>query len=223
MPLPAQRLRFVPADDKTVMAPELSLRGGQRPTWRPEREARGSALGVQSREGSCDFADGFPVVRPGTARLPRRFAPRNDKFGGLCDWRGHPAICQPARRSVSAATDAIGACRFIGGRYESSVPSRDCRVASPLAMTIRGPVPFYRQPVPTVSSAPGGACPSPTTRDWKLRVTLHYPLSVFHLHHAAPTTTALIRIGGGGHVLYICLTGARTSCSCGAGGGPAPP
>ena len=34
-------------------APDLSLRGGQRPTWRPEREARGSALGVQSREGSC--------------------------------------------------------------------------------------------------------------------------------------------------------------------------
>ena len=29
--------------------PDLSLRGGQRPTWRPEREARGSALGVQSR------------------------------------------------------------------------------------------------------------------------------------------------------------------------------
>ena len=71
MPLPAQRLRFVPADDKTVMAPELSLRGGRRPTWRPERAARGSALGVQSREGSCDFADGFPVIQPGTARLPR--------------------------------------------------------------------------------------------------------------------------------------------------------
>ena len=33
-------------------ASDLSLRGGQRPTWRPEREARGSALGVQSREGS---------------------------------------------------------------------------------------------------------------------------------------------------------------------------
>ena len=33
--------------------PDLSLRGGRRPTWRPEREARGSALGVQSREGSC--------------------------------------------------------------------------------------------------------------------------------------------------------------------------
>ena len=134
--------------------PDLSLRGGQRPTWRPEREARGSALGVQSRggtsgsyrasvithkpiasvaaltaqplaalppygcgvplagcerlgqlqisgysadrtdfqichcdapkgpwqsrAGSYDFADGFPVIRPSTARLPRRFAPRND-------------------------------------------------------------------------------------------------------------------------------------------------
>ena len=30
-------------------APGLSLRGGRRPTWRPERAARGSALGVQSR------------------------------------------------------------------------------------------------------------------------------------------------------------------------------
>ena len=146
--------------------PSLSLRGGQRPTRRPEREARGSALGVQSREGSYVFAGAFLLSTP---------------------------------------------------------VLRDCRVASLLAMTIRGPVPFYRQPVPTVSSAPGGACPSPTTRDWKLRVTLHYPLSIFHLHHAAPTTTAPIRIGGGGHFLHICLTGARTSCSCGAGGGPAPP
>ena len=39
--------------------PDLSLRGGRRPTWRPEREARGSALGVQSREGSCVFAVAF--------------------------------------------------------------------------------------------------------------------------------------------------------------------
>ena len=200
----------------------LSLRGGQRPTWRPEREARGSALGVQSCSTRPHRGKAIGEIVTAFPRLPRRFAPRNDKFGGLCDWRGHPAICQPARRSVSAATDAIGACRFIGGRYESAVPSRDCHVALLLAMTIRGPVPFYRQPVPTVSSAPGGACPSPTTRGWKLRVTLHYPLSIFHLHHAAPTTTALIRIGGGGHFLYICLTGARTSCSCGAGGGPAP-
>ena len=146
--------------------PSLSLRGGRRATWRPEREARGSALGVQSREGSYVFAGAFLLSTP---------------------------------------------------------VLRDCRVASLLAMTIRGPVPFYRQPVPTVSSAPGGACPSPTVHGWMLLVTLRYPLSIFHLHHAAPTTTALIRIGGGGHFLHICLTGARTSCSCGAGGGPAPP
>ena len=25
----------------------------------------------ESREGSCDFADSFPIIQPGTARLPR--------------------------------------------------------------------------------------------------------------------------------------------------------
>ena len=53
MPLPAVNRRLAQAIVKTVPAPDLSLRGGRRPTWRPEREARGSALGVQSREGSC--------------------------------------------------------------------------------------------------------------------------------------------------------------------------
>ena len=51
---------------KRQWPPSLSLRGGRRPTW-------------QSREGSCVFTDSFPTMRPGTARLPRRFAPRNDK------------------------------------------------------------------------------------------------------------------------------------------------
>ena len=51
-----------------VKLSDLSLRGGHRPTW-------------QSREGSCVFADSFPMMRPGTARLPRRFAPRNDTSG----------------------------------------------------------------------------------------------------------------------------------------------
>ena len=52
MPLPATHLQSVQATVKMANASDLSLRGGQRPTWRPEREARGSALGVQSREGS---------------------------------------------------------------------------------------------------------------------------------------------------------------------------
>ena len=51
-----------------VKLSDLSLRGGRRPTW-------------QSREGSCDFAEGFPTIRLCTARLPRRFAPRNDTSG----------------------------------------------------------------------------------------------------------------------------------------------
>ena len=53
---PVGHRREVRAGIKMAKTKGLSLRGGQRPTWRPEREARGSALGVQSREGSCDFA-----------------------------------------------------------------------------------------------------------------------------------------------------------------------
>ena len=29
------------------------------------------------------FCREYPVIRPGAARFPRRFAPRNDKFGGI--------------------------------------------------------------------------------------------------------------------------------------------
>ena len=54
----------------SAVPPDVSLRGGHRPTW-------------QSLEGSYDFADGFPVIWSGTARLPRRFAPRNDKSGAV--------------------------------------------------------------------------------------------------------------------------------------------
>ena len=43
----------------------------------------GASRPWQSREGSYDFADGFPVIWSGTARLPRRFAPRNDKSGAV--------------------------------------------------------------------------------------------------------------------------------------------
>ena len=51
-------------------ASDLSLRGGQRPTWRPEREARGSALGVQSREGT--HADRTRHCRGADSRARRR-------------------------------------------------------------------------------------------------------------------------------------------------------
>ena len=57
-PGPAHCCRSEQAVDKTGKAKGLSLRGGRRPTW-------------QSRAGNYDFADSFPTIRPGTARLPR--------------------------------------------------------------------------------------------------------------------------------------------------------
>ena len=51
----------------------LSLRGGQRPTWRPEREARGSALGVQSRSTRLDnraLPANTVTLRGGASRTP---------------------------------------------------------------------------------------------------------------------------------------------------------
>ena len=128
--------------------PDVSLRGGRRPTW-------------QSREGTHDFADRFPTIQSGAARLhpkgtssrfalraPRRLAPHNDKSGvitvltGACTSRqrcagsGMPLpynsgcgrrncfkICNCQWRSGSAATDAIGLCVFAGSLYELQVPA----------------------------------------------------------------------------------------------------
>ena len=43
------------------------------------RDRRPYEVGVQLNPRI--FADSFPTMRPGTARLPRRFAPRNDTSG----------------------------------------------------------------------------------------------------------------------------------------------
>ena len=85
---------------------------------------------------------GFPMIQPGTARFPRRFAPRNDNSDSLappnhhCNTRSCLRRSQPARGTphlyggkaangceVSAATDAIGAYHFIGSVYESPLPT----------------------------------------------------------------------------------------------------
>ena len=95
------------------------------------------------------------LVRTGSAflRLPRRFAPRNDKplafivlsiactgrqhcagrgmplpYNGVYNRREYPEICSCQWRSLSAATDAIGFYVFIGTLCELEVPSRDCHV-----------------------------------------------------------------------------------------------
>ena len=87
-PGPALHLRKKQAVSKTVNAEGLSLRGGRRPTR-------------QSREGTHDFADGFPVIQLGAARLPRRFAPRNDTSGKREVHQRPPAVkCPCTRRSL---------------------------------------------------------------------------------------------------------------------------
>ena len=87
------------------------------------------------------------VIRPYSARFPRRVAPRNDKLGSLAPMNLCRDHCRPAWRSlpargtphpeggkaangcaVSAATDAIGFYVFIGGLYESTVQRREGHV-----------------------------------------------------------------------------------------------
>ena len=63
-------------------------------------------------------------------------------YNGVYNRREYPEICSCQWRSLSAATDAIGWCIFIGTLYELEVPSRDCHVTSLLAMTIRKCIPF---------------------------------------------------------------------------------
>ena len=106
-PLPAAHERFVQSDMKKQTPPTCHCEAPKGP-W-------------QSREGSHDFADGFPVIQSGTARFPRRFAPRNDKPVYLTPLNLCREYRQPPWRSLSAATDAIGAYRYNGSPYESPV------------------------------------------------------------------------------------------------------
>ena len=98
----------------------LSLRGGQRPTWRPEREARGSALGVQSRSSRLHRGKVTGEIATAFPRLPRRFAPRNDTSG---------------RRS-----NGNGAAHRIGGTTAASRTGGACPAPT-------GPVRIERRPV----------------------------------------------------------------------------
>ena len=89
----------------------------------------------------------FLALRAQGATAPS--GPRNDKSGSIAPLNSCHQYCQPAWRSLSAATDAIGRCVFIDTLHELEVPSRDCtpralprasrsgrHVASLLAMTI---------------------------------------------------------------------------------------
>ena len=94
---------------------------------------------MQSREGSHDFADSLPVIRLGTARLPRRFAPRNDTSGEREVHQRPPAVeLLPTGRSLSAATGPVwGGCHFNDSLCESFVQHREGHVPPGDALTVR--------------------------------------------------------------------------------------
>ena len=117
MPLPAQCCRSEQADDKTACSPDLSLRGGAADVAISGRQLR--------------FRRECLVIRPYSARFPRRVAPRNDKLGSLAPMNLCRDHCRPAWRSLSAATDAIGVYHFNGGLYWLQVLRRE-RHAAPL-------------------------------------------------------------------------------------------
>ena len=55
--------------------------------------------------------------------------PRNDKLGSLMPMNLRCMICKCTRRSLSAATDAIGVYHFNGSQYESGVHRRERHTA----------------------------------------------------------------------------------------------
>ena len=96
--------------------PDLSLRGGRRGNL-------GQAVAFSPRP-SCDPA-GYCEI----ATAPS--GPRNDKLGSLMPMNLRCMICKRTRRSLRAATDAIGIYHFNGSQYELGVHRRE-RHAAPL-------------------------------------------------------------------------------------------
>ena len=124
--------------------PGLSLRGPN------------GAVAISGRQ--LRFRWGFPVIHSGTARLPRRFAPRNDTSG---ECGGAPAPSSGLMTPYKALTDCRYTPYFGAYRLTTADTSRRCfpeiapqghflalraQGATPacglLATTIRWPVPF---------------------------------------------------------------------------------
>ena len=107
---------------------DLSLRGAKR---RGNLAEPDRTTGKSSAKSQLPSRDCTPRALPRASRSGRHVAlrpPRNDKLGSLAPQNMCRKDCQPARRALSAATDAIGAHHFNGGLYELQVPSRDCHV-----------------------------------------------------------------------------------------------
>ena len=153
--------------------------------WRPEREARGSALGVQSREGiaispkasprsdcvlrDCHVALLLAMTHQVVRRCTSALLPLNGSVQG-----GHyPQGARRIRKAAKPPTAAQGtplqsnlAARAVGdGLYGLQLPPRDCHVASLLGMTRQGGA-VVHQSTSTVEC-------SPTRRSLPARGTPH--------------------------------------------------
>ena len=106
--------------------------------------------GRQSR-----FRRECPVIRLGTARLPRRFAPRNDTSGEREVHQRPPTVeLLPTRRSLSAATGPVGGgCHFNGSLCESFVQCREGH-APPLQWRVPRNGGWYGTAVPSRDCTP---------------------------------------------------------------------
>ena len=113
----------------------------------PNCHCEGASRPWQSHAPTSEFAEVALLSHPGPARLPRRFAPRNDTSGwraahqcpyavefppyrAVTTRKGHAAsVRRQSRqrlRSDRRYTPYFGIFRFNDGWYGATVPSRDC-------------------------------------------------------------------------------------------------
>ena len=98
--------------------------GGESP---PDLSLRGSAGAAAISQYTPGTQESPGEIVSACLRFPRRFAPRNDKLGGIARSPGMPPYLQlPMALSERRYTPYFGVCHFNGGRYGTAVPSRDC-------------------------------------------------------------------------------------------------
>ena len=143
MPLPARHCRSEQAIMKMSRTPDLSLRGGQRPTW-------------QSRSTRLDHRKVIGEIVTAFPRLPRPLRGLAMTSRGRLPFYRQPvpAVSAPPGPAVRSPTMACA--------INVTAFPRLPRPLRGLAMTSRGRLPFYRQPVPAASASPGPAVRSPT-------------------------------------------------------------
>ena len=111
-----------PRNDKSgSLAPQNVYRSHCQPARR-SLSAATDAIGFYVFSMPCTNCHCLPEIATGAKR------PRNDKSENLAPLNLCHDHCRSAWRSLSAATDAIGAYHFNDSLYELQVPSRDCHV-----------------------------------------------------------------------------------------------